>query len=57
VRPGAAEAMILAATLLWAVEVVVAKRLLADLPPLTVGLGRMGLGVVVLLGWLAATGH
>jgi drug/metabolite transporter (DMT)-like permease len=56
VRPGAGEAMILAATVLWAVEVIVAKRLLADLTPLTVGLARMGLGVLLLLGWLAATG-
>jgi drug/metabolite transporter (DMT)-like permease len=57
VRPGAGEAMILAATVLWAVEVIVAKRLLAGLPPLTVGLARMGLGVLVLLAWLAATGR
>lgn len=51
-----AEWMIFAATLLWAVEVVVAKRLLASLSPLTVGLARMSIGVVVLLGWLAVTG-
>jgi drug/metabolite transporter (DMT)-like permease len=57
VRAGAGEAMILAATVLWAVEVIVAKRLLAGLPSLTVGLARMGLGVPVLLGWLAVTGQ
>lgn len=57
VRPGVGEAMILAATLLWALEVIVAKRLLADLAPLSVGLARMGLGVLVLLGWLAASGQ
>jgi drug/metabolite transporter (DMT)-like permease len=57
VRPGSGEAMILAATILWAVEVILAKRLLAGLAPLTVGLARMGLGVLVLLGWLAATGR
>jgi drug/metabolite transporter (DMT)-like permease len=57
VRPGSGEVMILAATVLWAVEVIVAKRLLAGLAPLTVGLARMGLGVLVLLGWLAATGR
>jgi drug/metabolite transporter (DMT)-like permease len=52
---GRGEAMILAATLLWAVEVVVAKRLLADLPPLTVALARMGGGVVLLVAWTAVT--
>src|SRR6266508_2224357 len=41
---------------LGAVEVILAKRLLVGLAPLTVGLARMGLGVLVLLGWLAATG-
>ena len=51
---GSAELMILAATLLWAVEVVVAKRLLAGLSSWTVGLARMGLGSVVLLVWVAA---
>jgi len=56
-RPGGGEAMILGATLLWAVEVIVAKRLLVGLSPLTVGLARMGLGVLVLVGWLAVVGH
>jgi drug/metabolite transporter (DMT)-like permease len=56
-RLGDGEVLILAATLLWAVEVVVAKRLLAGLAPATVGLARMGLGLVVLLGWLAVTGR
>jgi drug/metabolite transporter (DMT)-like permease len=52
---GAGEAMILAATLLWAVEVVLAKRLLADVPVRTLAVARMGLGTLVLLVWLAAT--
>jgi drug/metabolite transporter (DMT)-like permease len=56
-RPGGGEAMILGATLLWAVEVIVAKRLLAGLSALTVGLARMALGVLALLGWLAVVGH
>ena len=47
-------ALVLAATLLWAVETVVAKRLLGWLTPATVGLARMGIGSVALLGWLAA---
>jgi drug/metabolite transporter (DMT)-like permease len=54
---GSGEAMILAATLLWAVEVVLAKWLLADIDPPTLGAARMGLGALVLLGWLAATGR
>jgi drug/metabolite transporter (DMT)-like permease len=53
---GSGELMILAATLIWSIEVVVAKRLLADLSPLTVGTARMGIGVIVLVGWGLATG-
>jgi len=53
---GTGEAMILAATLLWAVEVVVVKRLLASLAPRTLAAARMGLGTVVLVGWVAVTG-
>jgi drug/metabolite transporter (DMT)-like permease len=56
-RFGDGEVLILAATALWAVEAVLARRLLADLPPLTVALARMGGGVVVLAGWLAVTGR
>lgn len=48
-------ALVLAATLLWAVEVVVVKRLVRWLTPATIGLARMGIGTVALLGWLAAT--
>ncbi len=53
----AGAAMILAATLLWSVEVVLVKRLLADLSSWTLAVARMGLGSVVLLGWLAVTGR
>jgi drug/metabolite transporter (DMT)-like permease len=53
---GSGEAMILAATLLWACEVIVAKRLLGDVPASTVGAARMGIGSVVLVGWVVATG-
>jgi drug/metabolite transporter (DMT)-like permease len=52
---GTGEAMILAATLLWAVEVVFAKRLLADIPARTLSVARMGLGTLVLLVWLAVS--
>jgi drug/metabolite transporter (DMT)-like permease len=53
---GVGEAMILAATLLWAIEVIIAKRLLADVPAPTVAVARMGIGAVVLIGWTAFTG-
>lgn len=53
---GTGEAMILAATLLWAVEVVFVKRLLSLLQARTLAAARMGLGTLVLLGWVAVTG-
>lgn len=53
---GTGEFMILAATLLWSVEVVVAKRLLEELSGLTVGVARLGLGSVVLITYGLATG-
>jgi drug/metabolite transporter (DMT)-like permease len=56
-RLGAGETMVLAATLLWAAEVVLAKRLLAGLSALTVGTARMAGGVVVLLAWAATRGE
>jgi len=48
--------MIAAATLLWSVEVILAKRLLGRVDPLVVGVGRLGIGLVVLFGYLAFTG-
>ncbi|MGB7982588.1 MAG: EamA family transporter, partial [Candidatus Nanopelagicales bacterium] len=53
---GVGESMILAATLLWAVEVVVAKRLLVGLSSWTVACARMGVGSGVLVGWLVVRG-
>ena len=54
---GVGEAMILAATLLWSVEVIVVKRLLGPaLSPSTLAAARMGLGTGLLLAWLAVTG-
>lgn len=53
---GAGETMIAAATLLWAVEVILAKRLLASVPSGVVGAGRLGIGLVVLAGYLVVTG-
>lgn len=53
---GTGEAMIFIATLLWAVEVVVAKRLLASLSALTVACARMGIGSIVLVGFAITSG-
>ncbi len=55
---GAGETLIAAATLLWAVEVIVARRLLAAgrVDPLVLGVGRLGIGLIVLVGYLAFTG-
>ncbi|WP_062287424.1 DMT family transporter [Demequina phytophila] len=49
--------LIAGATLLWAVEVVVSKRLLSDLTPWTLSLTRMVGGSVALLVWSAVTGR
>jgi drug/metabolite transporter (DMT)-like permease len=54
---GAGEAMILAATLLWSVEVVYVKRLVTWIPSRTLAAARMGFGTVLLLGWLGVTGR
>ncbi len=48
-------AFVMAATGLWAVEYMISKRALADLPTGTVALGRMGIGALVLVGYLGAT--
>jgi drug/metabolite transporter (DMT)-like permease len=53
---GAGETLIALATLLWAVETIVARRLLASVPSAVVGAGRLGIGLVVLIGYVAATG-
>lgn len=53
---GTGEAMILAATLLWSVEVVFVKHLLATLAPRTLAAARMGFGTALLVGWVAVSG-
>lgn len=53
---GIGETMIAVATLLWAVETIVAKRVLRSVPAAVVGAGRLGIGLVVLVAYLAATG-
>jgi len=54
---GAGETMIAAATLLWSVEVVLAKRLLDGVSAPLLGAARMGLGLLVLVGYLAISGR
>lgn len=54
---GSGETLIAAATLLWAIETIVAKRVLRSVPSGVVGAARLGLGLVVLLGYLALTGR
>ncbi len=51
------EVLILIATLLWSAEVLVVKRLLSDVDPGTVGLARMGLGSLALVGWVVVSGR
>lgn len=46
---------VLAATVMWAGEYTLSKRLLGHLPSSTVALGRMGFGAVFLLAYLGAT--
>jgi drug/metabolite transporter (DMT)-like permease len=53
---GTGETMIAAATLLWAVETILARRALDDVPSPVVGAARLGIGLVVLVGYLTVTG-
>ena len=50
------EWMIAAATGMWAVEVIVAKRLLRDVPSPIAAAARMGIGLVLLVGYVAVSG-
>jgi len=54
---GSGELLILAATLLWSAEVLVVKRLLGQIDPMTVCLARMGAGSAVLVGWTVLSGR
>ncbi len=50
------ELLVLSASMLWAVEVVLAKILLRGVAPATISVVRMGIGALALLGYLAAVG-
>jgi drug/metabolite transporter (DMT)-like permease len=49
--------LVLGATVLWAIETVIAKTLLNGTSPSRLALIRMGVGALVLIGDLAITGH
>ena len=54
---GQAELLVLSATLLWAVEAVLARRLMRDISAPVAALGRMGFGALALLGFLVVSGR
>jgi drug/metabolite transporter (DMT)-like permease len=49
--------MIAIATLLWSIEVVVARHLLRSIPVSVLGAGRLAIGLVVLVAFVIASGH
>ncbi len=52
---GTGETLILIATLLWACETIIAKKVLAGVSAHTGALGRMGVGALVMWGFLSLT--
>jgi drug/metabolite transporter (DMT)-like permease len=54
---GGGELLIALATAFWAVETILARRLLASVGTAVAGAARMGIGLVLLVGWLAVTGR
>lgn len=54
---GTGETLILVATLCWAVEVVVVRRVLRGVATPIVATGRLSIGLVVLIGFVAITGR
>ncbi len=50
-------ALVIVATILWAGEYTLSKRVLRDLPSATVALGRMGFGGAFLAAYLVASGQ
>jgi drug/metabolite transporter (DMT)-like permease len=53
---GTGETLIAAATALWAVETVIARRVLANVPSSVAAAARLGFGLPVLVAFLALTG-
>jgi len=54
---GMGETLILIATLMWAVETIVAKKVLAGMSARTAALGRMGIGAMAMWIFIALTGR
>lgn len=54
---GLGETLIALATLLWAVEVIIARRVLGRVRSPIVGVARLGIGLIVLFGYLIASGR
>ncbi len=54
---GLGETLILVATAFWAVETVLVRRLLGTIPSSVMATLRMGIGLVVLVGYLAVSGR
>jgi drug/metabolite transporter (DMT)-like permease len=54
---GWGEAMILFATLFWAIEIVFVKHLLRGLTPALLAAARMGFGTALLVAWVAVSGR
>lgn len=50
---GGGESLIALATGFWAIETILARRLLPSVPALTAGAARMGFGLIILVGYLA----
>jgi drug/metabolite transporter (DMT)-like permease len=53
---GSGESLIAMATALWALEVIVAKRVLVDTPSPIAAAARMGIGLAVLVGYVGLSG-
>jgi len=54
---GTGETLIALATLLWAVEAVLVRRLVQDIPSPVLAAARLSFGLVVLVGYLVVTGR
>lgn len=52
---GQGELLIFIATLFWAVETIIAKKVLENIPPMILAWGRMFFGSLIMLGYLAIT--
>jgi len=53
---GTGQLLVLGATVLWALEYALSRRMMADVHPRVVMVARMGFGSIILLGFLGFTG-